>query len=127
MRLLNLAIVFLVLACASPAVLTAGTAGGGVRHPSNDGCGVWEFDLTTDSWRCMDTAPGGGHQQGDLWCSGPASEHPGWTVKVTFVRQALQRSECSARLYDQNGQEAPEGSYLGDGDCAMLCDRLIAK
>lgn len=126
-RLLNLTFVFLALACASPAILTAGAAGGGVRHPSSDGCDVWEFDLSSDSWRCMDTFPGGGHQVGDLWCSGPAREHAGWTVQVRFIQQAYNRSECAAWLFDQNGEEAPEGGWLGNGDCDMLCKQLVVK
>lgn len=108
-------------------VLTAGTNGGGIRHPSNDGCGVWEYDQVADTWRCMDAAPGGGHHPGDIWCSGAAKDHPGWTVQVRFIQQAYQRSECAGWLFDQNGKEAPEGGWLGNRDCDMLCDQLIVK
>lgn len=106
--------------------MSASPLDGHVQHPTTNDCGVWEFDEYSEQWVCIGSGgSGGGHQVGDVWCSGNAAEHPGWTVKVLFIQQAGTRSECSAWLYGPDGQEAPEGGWLGNGDCQDLCDRLV--
>ena len=98
-----------------------------VQHPTTNDCGVWEFDERSEQWMCMGSGGGaGGHKVGDVWCAGNAAEHSGWTVKVIFIQQAGTRSECSAWLYGPDGQQAPEGGWLGNGDCQQLCDSVIS-